>query len=140
MTLQYRIERLERLGVLPGVRYAIAAHALNYRGFRCFIEATVPLESQRHQLYEWAKEQPYVVAMMYGLGSWHYELRIESPDQAVAERLVSELVGTFGSFIHYSDLVPLGPVLKLSPHPDYRALEDHRNDQADGQGLGLTAN
>jgi DNA-binding Lrp family transcriptional regulator len=128
MTLQYRIERLERLGVLRGVRYVVSACALNYRRFRCLIVANTPLGSQRLQLYEWARNHPYVVSMMYGVGNWHYELRIESPDQAAAEHLVSELVSTFADFIHYSDLVPIGSLLKFAPHPDYTAFEASRTD------------
>lgn len=122
MTLQYRIERLEKMGVLKGVRYQISPQALGFKHFRCFIVASLPLESHRNQLFQWAKKHPYIVSMMYGIGNWHYELRIEAPDQAAAEHLVSELVSTFQHFIHFSDLVPMNTMLKLSAHPSYSIL------------------
>jgi DNA-binding Lrp family transcriptional regulator len=123
MTFQYRIEKLERLGIIKGVRYQILADALGYKQFRCFITANLPLETTRNQLYEWAKKHPHIIAMMYGVGSWHYELRIEAPDQIAAERLVGELVSTFAHFIHYSDLVPIRTLVKLAPHLNYTIFE-----------------
>lgn len=124
MTFQYRVERLEKLGIISGVRYQLVAEALGYRRFRCFIVANMPLASHRSELFEWARAHPYVVAMMYGVGSWHYELRIEVPDQVTADRLVSDLVSTFAHFIHFSDLIPIGSLLKLAPRPDYVALKN----------------
>jgi DNA-binding Lrp family transcriptional regulator len=116
MTLQYRIERLEKFGLIQGVRYHIDSNAVGHIQFRCLITSTMPLESHRDQLSAWAQTEPYVVALTYGVGGWDYELRIEAPSHQSAQDLVARLVKKFSHTIRNAELLPATSVIRLASY------------------------
>ena len=121
MTLQYRIERLGRLGVIRGVRYYIDSKAVGHEQFRCLIVAKLPLESYRKQLVGWASTHRYVVALMDGVGSWDYELWLETPTNEMAQAVVEEMIRNFPSIIQTTELIRVDSVIKITSHSSFSA-------------------
>ncbi|NDC36939.1 MAG: Lrp/AsnC family transcriptional regulator [Proteobacteria bacterium] len=117
-TLQYQIESLHKRGAILGLRYQIAPELSDHRPFRVLITISHPLKAHRERIYQWAKQSMYVVSLMQGIGPWHYEIRLEAPDQVIASTVVDELVAACAEFIRSVELVPVVKVLKMQLHPD----------------------
>jgi DNA-binding Lrp family transcriptional regulator len=122
-TCQYQIDRLRKSGAVAGVRYQVVPEVVGHQPFRALVMTSLPLTAPRMQIMEWARQNPYVVTMMHGVGVWQYELRIEAPNYATAALVVEELTEKFASVIQNVELIPVIKVLKMQLHPDYCLLD-----------------
>jgi DNA-binding Lrp family transcriptional regulator len=117
-TVQYKLERLIRLGVIAGVRCQIVPAIVGYQPFRALIRTKVMLDSNRKAIIAWAERHPLVVSLMHGVGGWQHELRIEAPNFAAASEACEELAEVCGDYIEQVEVLPVAKVLKMKLAPD----------------------
>ncbi len=117
-TVQYKLERLTRLGIIAGVRCQIAPAIVGHQPFRALFRAKLLLDSHRTAVIKWAQAHPLVVSLMHGVGGWQYELRIEAPTFAVASDVCEELAEVSGENIEQFEVFPIAKVLKMNLAPD----------------------
>jgi DNA-binding Lrp family transcriptional regulator len=117
-TFDYQLERLKTSGVILGVRYQFTPTSIGYSAYRVFIVLGSYSLEIRQQLKAWGEKNPYVISLMYGVGPWHCELRLEAPDALIAKEVIDDLRYHFFSVIESVSLLPVLRVLKMKLHPD----------------------
>jgi len=121
-TLQYQISNLQRSGVVLGVRYQIAPEMTGFQPYRVLLQTSQPVSANRLRIYNWAQQSRYVVSLMHGVGPWHYELRLEAPNQAAVSVAVDDLAEKCSDFVHHAEIVPVVKVVKMQLCPDRELL------------------
>ena len=76
---------------MGGIRCQISPEIVGYPTFRALIRTGFLLDSYRKVIFNWAKQQPIIVSLMHGRGSWQYELRNQAPSFAEASEASEEL-------------------------------------------------
>jgi DNA-binding Lrp family transcriptional regulator len=117
-TFDYQLEKLKSNGVILGVRYQFTPHAIGFSPHRALIVLGSYSLEIRQQLRAWAEKSPYVISLMFGVGPWHCELRIEAPDAVVVNEVIDDLRYSFFSVVERVSLLPVLKVLKMKLHPD----------------------
>ncbi len=117
-SFDYQLGRLITSGVVLGTRYQFSPSSIGYGAYRVLIVLGSYSLAIREQLKAWARDNLYVISLMYGVGPWHCELRVETPDAVIANEVIDDLRHHFFSVIESVSLLPVVKVLKMKLHPD----------------------
>lgn len=117
-TVQYRVNKMKESGLILGVRYQLSPSLLGYSTYRALVALGESSREIREMIIRWAELQPYVVSLMFGVGNWQCELRIEAPDVDAATEVLDELSSLLPNLIEQYSFMTVSKVLKMKLHPD----------------------
>lgn len=116
-TLDYRIKRLEKRGVIVGYAYRVNARACGLQMFALMVYTRNPSPEFTTQISRFAAEHPHVTNFTHCMGSWDYELRIEVPEAREASGISQELHDRFGDNVSNVKILTSFETLKASTYP-----------------------
>ncbi len=116
-TLQYRIERLRRAGILKRAIFLINHSALGYSSALLLVYANASSKRLREQLHDFCVHHPHVITLAQSVGSWDYEISALARSPEDLRNLRDDLTRQFsGQFAMISSL-PLYRILKWNQYP-----------------------
>ncbi|MFN4896744.1 MAG: Lrp/AsnC family transcriptional regulator [Pseudomonadota bacterium] len=116
-TLRYRIENLERKGVILGYPLAVDGAALGRYPFRVLIVARGIDASFRKALFSFACSHPLCTMFVRCLGAWDFELNYDLENLAQGGEMVQELYDSFANHIQSTTTVTELGVWKFHEWP-----------------------
>lgn len=116
-TIERRIERLRREGVLLGFFYDISPSALGVETYRVLVTWAGAGRRGRADLLEFCRAQRLVVFLNEELGRWDYEIGIETMRASEVASFHEELVDHFGASISDISVMTEVNTLKWSFYP-----------------------
>lgn len=116
-TLEYRIKRLEKIGVIAGYAYRVNPQLFGSQTFVLMIYAKAPTTDLTSKVYEFSAAHPHVTHYTHCMGSWDYELRLEVKGSREVAGIVQEIYDRFGAHISNVSILTLFDTMKFSTYP-----------------------
>lgn len=116
-TVETRIRRLEKSGVISGYWYMVDPAQLGYQTHKLLVYAKGVSGSFSSRLLEFSKQHPNIVYFIEGLGSWDFELGLDVEHSQNAVAVTQQLLDSFGGSINTVKVVPLFNVFKWRQYP-----------------------
>lgn len=106
-TVEYRIQKLERIGVLVREIYYVSAQKLGAQLFRILVTLRGLAEQTESRILAFAKGEPEVVSVTRSLGGWDFEFGIEVFEARRAADLLDRFSEMLGAEAAHSALMPV---------------------------------
>ena len=90
-TIDYRVERLKKSGILRGFNYAINPKAVERQKYMLLVFGSGMNAKFTQAISNFAEKHPDVVSLYRCLGWWDFELDLETPDHTSALEIADEL-------------------------------------------------
>lgn len=116
-TIQFRIERLKKEGILLGFTYNLVHLPPQVNAFRVHIHTRGNGAKILGYLKKMAADDPSIVYVIKCLASWDYEVIYESFDHSAVLDLGRRLVETLGPALLRHDILPLARIRKGPEFP-----------------------
>jgi DNA-binding Lrp family transcriptional regulator len=116
-TLQYRVDRLRRLGILRRTIFLINHEALGYSSAMLLLYANTSSDVLRRQLHEFCLNHPLVTFLARSIGSWDYEISAVARTPDELRDLRSDLSKQFPGQFDAISSIPLYRLIKWNQYP-----------------------
>lgn len=116
-TLETRLERLSRSGVLPATVYLVNSPILGIQPYKILVHVKGLRAKVADTLHSFCLSAPQVTTIISNLGSWDYEVGIEVEENAMAVQFLDQLHKILGASLGHAELVTHFRDLKLSTFP-----------------------
>jgi Lrp/AsnC family transcriptional regulator, leucine-responsive regulatory protein len=116
-TLDYRIRRLEKMGVIVGYAYRVNPSVYGSQMFVLMIYAQNPSSELTDKLYRFSAAHPHVTSFTHCIGSWDYELRVEVKNSRSVAEITQEIHERFGQQIGNVKVLTFFESLKANTYP-----------------------
>ncbi len=116
-TLQYRIERLRRTGILKRTIFLINYSALGYTCALLLVYANGSSKKLREQLHDFCLHHPHVIALAQSVGSWDYEISALTRSPEDLRNLTNDLTRQFSGQFSMISSLSLYRTLKWNQYP-----------------------
>lgn len=117
VTIDSRIKRLRKGGIIKGVRRKINVELLGYQRYKILVYTRGVHPELTLKLQNFASKHPHVVNFIECLGSWDYELGVEVLKASDLNLVTYQLYDTFGDFLLTLKILPVLKVIKVCPYP-----------------------
>lgn len=121
-TLRYRVERLEKLGVIKGHYYVVDVKVFNSQAFSVYLASKVLTEKEKEAVRAFCRKHPKVSWMGFFFGGRSAEMLVRAENYLGAHQVVSELSKECSDFIDSVEVRPLFHFYKFSDYP-FRSYE-----------------
>ncbi|MFM1848737.1 MAG: hypothetical protein RL417_2211 [Pseudomonadota bacterium] len=123
-TLHYRIERLEKLGVIRGHYYVVDVKVFNDQAFSVYLKSKVLNDGEKEALRTFCRKHPRISWMSFFFGGKSAELMVRVENYRQAHEVVSDLSKECSDFIDTVEVRPLFHFYKFSDYPfrSYKTL------------------
>lgn len=122
-TIGYRINALQKSGVIIGFPYLISSNWLGMNVFRLQLTFSTFAREIHAELLAWCRQHPSIVSMMRLLGAWDYTLRCEVKNSQELTELTDQLHDRFGHALQECSVVSVIKELSFSYYPLERFAE-----------------
>ena len=116
-TIRRRIQRLEESNLIVGYLFRYNPNLLGILSYSFLVYTRGLNPTLSKELYEYAKNHPQVVLFVENLGSWDYEIGLETFSARDVSALRNELFDRFGDHIHGISPLQIFQPLRLSGYP-----------------------
>jgi len=123
-TLEYRIKKLERAGVIVGYYYLINPAQIGIQSFLLLVGLKGVSAHFKQVFYKFCSEHPNIVVFIHNLGSWDFELVVEVEDSRFITTITQDLYDNFGSYLQFVKVLPYFGISKIVEYPfeNYQSL------------------
>ncbi|MBU2561674.1 MAG: Lrp/AsnC family transcriptional regulator [Nanoarchaeota archaeon] len=115
-TIQKRILRLQKEGVIVGYKLWFNEKMLGYRFYKTYLKFNRWNEYTR--LYEYCKRNPYMITVNKTIGGADFEIELKVKDLQHFEEIIEELLTTFPGLVESYEFVAFKTEDKMSFLPD----------------------
>ncbi len=116
-TVQHRLKRMRERGILLGTAYRINSEVFNKQCYRILVFARQLNFEVRKRFLSWAEQEPALLTIVQNVGSWDFELRIETTSGRAANDIATSLAAKFDSHISKLEIMPEFQYFKLDNYP-----------------------
>jgi DNA-binding Lrp family transcriptional regulator len=116
-TVQYRIERLRRLGIIKGFMYRLNLERIGFGFFRLLVFERGANPNLHEALVKFCMQHRNITGLVRCLGTWDYELRVELPEVRQLASIVEELTSEFEGAIDKIQAITSLQTRKLVAYP-----------------------
>ncbi len=116
-TLQYRVERLRRAGILRRAIFMLNHEALGYRDALLLVHANSSSKRLRDQLYDFCAHHPDITALVPAVGGWDYEISAVTREPDFLTMLRSDLMKRFPRQLGMISSFTLRRIMKCNAYP-----------------------
>ena len=116
-TLNSRIKRLEKAGVIPGYIYRLRLSDLGALTYRILIYGRGIDQELSKKLYDYAKKHPHILHFIECVGAWDFELGLEIYSSEQLNEVLGQLYDNFGGSIGAVKTLQIFKHLKYSGYP-----------------------
>ena len=112
VTVESRIRRLEKEGVIAGYWTLFDVSKLGYQTFKILVYAKGHQYALAEKLSGFAEDQPHISYLIECLGSWDFELGLDVESNGQVAQVTRAMIDACGSMINTIKVVPMFRVLK----------------------------
>lgn len=116
-TVESRMRRLEREGVIAGYWYLVDPSAIGRHAFKALLYVKGPQKATSDAIYDFSVRHPHIVYFIEGIGSWDLELGIDIEHPREIAAVHQDLLDNFGVVLNNVKIVPQFRVLRLCQFP-----------------------
>lgn len=120
-SLQYRVERLEKAGVIVGHYYIIDPQAFKEMPIGLQIKSSVLTKKQKEALKAFCRAHPRIAWITFFMGELSAEVYVLVRDHAEAHAVVGDLSARFGDILESASMIPQLGFAKYSMYPFRKA-------------------
>lgn len=123
-TLRYRVERLEKLGVIRGHYYVVDVKSFNDQAFSVYLTSKVLNDGEKEIVRSFCRKQPRISWMSFFFGGRSAEIMVRATNYRQAHDVVADLAKDCSDFIDTVEVRPLFHFYKFSDYPfrSYKTL------------------
>ncbi len=99
-TMELRIKRLKREGVIAGETYSVDASKFEMETFKLLVYTKGLDGLLTEKIHQYCRLQPNITALIECLGLWGYEINVEVSRPEDLSRIIQQMYELFGSSIH----------------------------------------
>jgi DNA-binding Lrp family transcriptional regulator len=116
-TIEYRIQRLEKTGVIAGYAYSLDEPLLDLRRCVFLIQEKSFNAEFRKRIFNFCRQHPHVHSLIHCVGGWNFEVSFDLPREKSVAEARQELYDQVG--IEHERIIMLDyfRTLKLTPYP-----------------------
>lgn len=122
-TLEYRVRRLEKEGIVKGWVYSIDASSFGMLDYRLLVTMKQIDEATRQSFFTFCARHPNFYTLVRCIGSWDYEIGVEVESQERVIDIVQNIYEAFSNTVRSVKSIPTFQCLKTSMFP-FRAEAD----------------
>ncbi len=112
-TVQRRISKLEKSGVIQGYRPVLDFHRLGRRYLKVLFKLAAMSQKRESELMNFIAGFSFVIYLTEVLGDWQLEVECEASDNSEVLHMVAAARRKFGAYLHTSDVIEVIDELKL---------------------------
>lgn len=116
-TVEYRIRKLQKDGVIKGWVYSVEAGAIGMFSYRLHVEMRQVDPATARALYSFCAKHLDVFSLTRCIGSWDYEIAIEVETQEQVTEIVQSLYESLSATVRSIRAIPIFSCLKSSMFP-----------------------
>lgn len=116
-SVDFRLRRLERQGVIKGYRFLIPLERFRVLPYCLFVLARQVDKTVRKRVRKFARFHQNVRFLVENLGAWEWEFGVEVTDQGEISRIIQNLYDQFGANIVSIKAQPVLSYEKVSNYP-----------------------
>jgi DNA-binding Lrp family transcriptional regulator len=116
-TLDYRIRKMEKDGIIQGYYYLFAERLTGTESFLLLLSGRGFDEQVKSKLYQYAKKHPNITVLINCLGSWDHELVVEVENRCEIILVTEEIRDSFGTQLSSIRILPLFRYAKVVEYP-----------------------
>ncbi|MBN8551150.1 MAG: Lrp/AsnC family transcriptional regulator [Deltaproteobacteria bacterium] len=110
-SLSYRINRLQKGGVIRGQRWVIAVEKLGYAEYQILLDLEAASKDFHQRFLSWSATHPSILACFRCFGGWEYKILLLAPSAEGAFQFQDDLSSKFPE-VAQSQLIPRRSWLK----------------------------
>lgn len=112
-TVELRIKKMQQAGVISGSWYLCDVSKFGYQTLKLLVYARGNRQQLALKLKAYAKKHPSVSYYIESLGSWDFELGVDSSEPSQVSSITRDLYDQFGSMLQTVKVIPMFRVLKV---------------------------
>ncbi len=116
-TVDYRLRKLEEKGVIVGYYYNLQAQELGYQSFLLLAGMKSVSIRAINDFKAFCAKHPNVLLLIHSLGSWDFEVWIDTETAVQATAIVEEIYDAFGHELSWIKILPAFQALKVAEYP-----------------------
>lgn len=116
-TVDYRLRKLEEKGVIVGYYYHLQAQELGLQSFLLLVGMKSISVKAISEFNAFCARHPNVLLLIHSLGSWDFEVWIDTETAVQATAIVEQLYDAFGHELSWIKILPAFQVLKVAEYP-----------------------
>ena len=116
-TVDFRLKRLEKQGVIVAYYYELQSACLGMQSFLLLLCMKSINSAIAAALDKYCEKNSRVVLLIQSLGSWDFEIQVEVENAFEAAKIVEDLHDQFGSAINWIRVLPAFGNIKVLEYP-----------------------
>jgi Lrp/AsnC family transcriptional regulator, leucine-responsive regulatory protein len=116
-TLENRVKKLEKQGVIVGYYYQMDASLLGIQSFMLLLNVKGFNAERKKKFYRFCQVHPNIVILIEAVGSWDFEIVAEVREARQVIQLVQELQDNFAAYLHAVKVLPSFDYPKVREYP-----------------------
>lgn len=121
-TVERRLQRLREQGVINGFYYAVDTNRLGFERYRVLVAMKGICATTRERLIAFCQQHPNCTGLVCSLGSWDFELVVETSSSQEVISLIEQLHATCGVRIAWTKVLRQVSSYKCARLPYGRSL------------------
>jgi DNA-binding Lrp family transcriptional regulator len=116
-TADYRVKKLQQMGVIVGHYYEVMSDLLGYQSFMLLVSVKGMSAALRQRFVSFCETHPNIVLLIYSLGSWDFEIGASVASADAITGIVEDLYDSFGDALNWIKILPSFGYPKVREYP-----------------------